>query len=100
MVLSAPVFSAVSFRHTHSAAGPRSSGAGFRPRPTPRSWAWFNRRGRSSSELPLRPAIDRRNPPRFAPHDDFDDFRLPTISPSIDARLRPTPAEPASAAAG
>ncbi len=37
-------------------AGPRSSGVGFRPRPAPRSGAWFNRRGRSSSELPLRPA--------------------------------------------
>ncbi len=38
------------------AAGLCSSGDGFRPRPSPRSGARFNGRGRSSSELPLRPA--------------------------------------------
>ena len=38
------------------AAGLCSSGGGFRPRPSPRSGARFNGRGRSSSELPLRPA--------------------------------------------
>src|SRR5207247_387033 len=37
-------------------AGSRSSGDGFRPRPSPRSGARQLRRGRSSSELPLRPA--------------------------------------------
>ena len=42
--------------HTRSRAGLRSSGIGFRPRPMPRSGARFNWRGRSSSELPLRPA--------------------------------------------
>ena len=55
--------------HTQSTAGPRSSGGGFRPRPSPAFGAWFNRRGRSSSELSLRPArlrsdlaLDRRTP--------------------------------------
>jgi hypothetical protein len=38
------------------AAGLCSSGGGFRPRPSSRSGARFNWRGRSSSELLLRPA--------------------------------------------
>ena len=39
-----------------AAAGPCSSGAGFRPRPSPTVRSVVPRRGRSSSELPLRPA--------------------------------------------
>src|SRR4029079_14495055 len=37
-------------------AGPCSSGDGFRPRPSPTVRSVVQRRGRSSSELPLRPA--------------------------------------------
>src|SRR4029453_7394941 len=50
-----PVAHLTPFRHTHLTAGLRSSGAEFRPRSAPRSGARFNWRGRSSSELPLRP---------------------------------------------
>ena len=54
--LEPPMTTAGSLR-TCGWAGPRSSGDGFRPRPSPRSGARCTRRGRSSSELPLRPAL-------------------------------------------
>src|SRR5262249_32834290 len=68
---------ATGVRRYSSWAGPCSSGDGFRPRPSPTVRSVVQRRGRSSSELPLRPAHNGVNAPRAASRPSFDGARRP-----------------------